>query len=175
MNHPKKFIIYQERQMKLQFKALSVILGLVALLGTCTSVKSGTTDLAGSENSVEISPDGTELEASEDMETESLEASEDMETEGLEASEDMETEGLEASEDMETEGLEASEEVEDAELEASEEIEDAENAEVETPELEAAEESESLDQSSSIDSVEGTADGEVEALDENVEDTNSQF
>ena len=52
--------------MKLQFKALSVTLGLVALLGASTSVRSNTAKISQAENSVEISPDGIELQDVED-------------------------------------------------------------------------------------------------------------
>ena len=169
--------------MKLQFKALSVTLGLVALLGACTSVKSGTPDITDAENSVEIVPDDVELSGVEEVETEAgleasdefgtdeLEASEEMETEELEASDDFGTDELEASEEMETEEFGASEEIEDAELEASEEIEDAESAEIETPELEAVEDAESIDESSSID---GTVNDGVE-MEEGADDADSQF
>ncbi|MBE9043806.1 hypothetical protein IQ255_05200 [Pleurocapsales cyanobacterium LEGE 10410] len=155
--------------MKLQFKALSLTLGLVALLGACTSVKSGTPDITGADESVEILPNESELGASEEMETEGLEATDGMDTEGLEATDGMDTEGLEATDGMDTESLEAAEEIEEAELEAAEEIEDAENAEIETPELEAVEETE-LDQSS----IEGTMDNGMETT-EDSENVDSQI
>ena len=171
--------------MKLQFKALSVTLGLVALLGACTSVKSGTPDITDAENSVELPANDAELGGVEEMETEDagleasdefgtdeLEASEEMDTEELEASDEFGTDELEASEEMETEELGADEEIEDAELEASEEIEDAESAEIETPELEAVEDAESIDESSSID---GTVNDGVETVEEDTDDVNSQF
>ena len=85
--------------MKLQFKALSLTLGLVALLGVGTSVKSGTPDISGTENSVEVAPDGIELEASEDIEDAELEASEEIED--AETAE-IETPELEAAEDAES-------------------------------------------------------------------------
>ena len=149
--------------MKLQFKALSVTLGLVALLGACTSVKSGTPDITDAENSVELPANDAELGGVEEMETEDA---------GLEASDEFGTDELEASEEMETEELGADEEIEDAELEASEEIEDAESAEIETPELEAVEDAESIDESSSID---GTVNDGVETVEEDTDDVNSQF
>ncbi|MEL6438568.1 MAG: hypothetical protein AAFQ80_04850, partial [Cyanobacteria bacterium J06621_8] len=87
--------------MKLQFKALSLTLGLVALLGACTSVKSGTPDVS--------SPESVELEANEDFEDTEIEATEGFETEELEATEGFEVEELEAAEDIEDAELEATE------------------------------------------------------------------
>ncbi|MEL6928792.1 MAG: hypothetical protein AAFO95_09165, partial [Cyanobacteria bacterium J06600_6] len=87
--------------MKLQLKALSLTLGLVALLGACTSVKSGTPDISGAENSVEISPDGIELGDVEEFGSEELEVVDEMDGEELEASEEFETEELEASDEIE--------------------------------------------------------------------------
>ncbi|MGD1918013.1 MAG: hypothetical protein ACFCAD_03490 [Pleurocapsa sp.] len=136
--------------MKLQFKALSVTLGLVALLGVSTSVKSSTTKVSQAENSVEISPDEIELQDAEES--------------------DYNT-GLEASEEIEDAELEASEEIEDAELEASEEIEDGETAEIETPELEASDDVEADNQSS----IGGTIDDAVESAEDAVNDVESQF
>ena len=148
--------------MKLQFKALSITLGLVALLGAFTSVNSSTPETSDADHSVEISSEETpvtEMEASEETDYDSQ----------LEASEEMEGTEIEAFEETEDAELEASEEIENPELEASEEIEDAENAEIETPELEATEDSETIDQSSiegntdaveteekAVDSVDGT-------------------
>ena len=133
--------------MKLQFKALSVSLGLVALLGVCSTANSSTPEVP-TDTSVEISPDGVELQDTENSE-------------------------LEASEEVEDTELEASEEVEDTELEASEEIEDAENAEIETPELEAAEDTEANDQSS----IEGTTEDAINSAEDaiNNNDVESQF
>ena len=134
--------------MKLQFKALSVTLGLVAFLGVSTSVKSETTNLSGTDSSVELSSD--------EMDTSNVEE--------LEATDEYQTEELEATDEYQTEDLEATEEIEDTQLEATEEIEDAENAEIETPELEAIEEADSIDESSNIEGTEDT-----------VNDVDSQF
>jgi hypothetical protein len=128
--------------MKLQFKALSLTLGLVALLGACTSVKSGTPDVSDTDSSVEMPADGIEANSLEE----------------LEATEDIENTELEATEDIENTELEATEDIEDAQLEAAEEIEDAENAEIETPELEATEEADSIKESSSVEGTEDTVD-----------------
>ena len=48
--------------MKLQFKALSVTLGLVTLLGVGTSVRSNTTEISQADNFTEIFPDSIELQ-----------------------------------------------------------------------------------------------------------------
>ena len=124
--------------MKLQFKALSLTLGIVTLLGICSSVKGGTPEITDAENNVEMTP---------------------IDEMGAESSEEIGSDEPEASEEMETE-FSASEEIEEAELEASKEIEDAENSEIESPELEATEEAESIDESSSI---EGTTDETMES------------
>jgi hypothetical protein len=135
--------------MKLQFKALSIILGLAAFLGTCASAQSGTPDISGVdsnvENSAEVVPQ--EIKLGDTQETQEVQDAE-----------------VEVSEDKKNAG--------DAELEAAQEIQDAETAEIETPELEAVEESESVEESSS---TEETLDNRVETVKNDVEDGKSQF
>jgi hypothetical protein len=67
--------------MKLQFKALSIILGLAAFLGTCASAQSGTPDISGVdsnvENSAEVVPQ--EIKLGDTQETQEVQ---DAEAEG---------------------------------------------------------------------------------------------
>ncbi len=87
--------------MKLQLKALSVTLGLVALLGVGTSVRSNTTEISQAEDSTEVSPDGIELQDLEESDYNTgLEASEEMDETEMEASEEMDETEMEASEEM---------------------------------------------------------------------------
>ncbi|MCC0179303.1 hypothetical protein I4641_20275, partial [Waterburya agarophytonicola K14] len=74
--------------MKLQLKALSVTLGLVALLGVGTSVKSSTIEVSQLDTSAEISPDGIELQDLKEIDDTELEASEEIDDTELEASEE---------------------------------------------------------------------------------------
>jgi hypothetical protein len=120
--------------MKLQFKAISLTLGLVALLGTANAVKSGTpsTELPNPTNSIEL-PDSSDVINSDSikLETPETEATEEPTTDSAE----VETPELEATEEPTTDSAE----VETPELEATEEP-TTDSAEVETPELEATEE-----------------------------------
>ncbi|MBW4533724.1 MAG: hypothetical protein KME09_07270 [Pleurocapsa minor HA4230-MV1] len=161
--------------MKLQFKALSIILGLAAFLGTCASAQSGTPDINSAdsnvENSAEVVPqeiklgDPQETQEVQDAEAEVSEDHQNTEdTTQLEAVEEVQGAEVEVSEDNNNAG--------DAELEAAKEIQDAETAEIETPELEAVEESESVEESSS---TEETLDNRVETVKKGVEDGKSQF
>ena len=141
--------------MKLQFKALTITLGLVALLGACTSVNSSTPSVGtpSVESSVELTPDGAEVKAPElgsetgDMETPDLEAEASdelgsetagIDTPGLSSETDnMETPGLEAEAADELDSETA--EIEAPGLEASEEVAEPDTAEIGTPEVEATE------------------------------------
>jgi hypothetical protein len=159
--------------MKLQFKALSIILGLAAFLGTCASAKSGTPDISGVnsnvKNSAEVVPqeiklgDTQETQEVQDAEAEVSEDHQDTEDAQLEAAEEVQGAEVE-SEDNKNAG--------DAELEAAKEIQAAETAEIETPELETVEESELVEESSS---TEETLDNRVETVKNGVEDGKSQF
>jgi hypothetical protein len=165
--------------MKLQFKALSITLGLVALLGTCTSAKSGTPDISDVDSNVEKSAEVVpqEIKLGDTQETEEikdaeLEVSEDNQDAG-----DAEVEATKEIQDAETAEVGVSEDNQDAgdaELEAAKEIQDAETAEIEAPELEAVQESEPVEESSS---TEGTLDNRVETktVKDGVEDVKSQF
>lgn len=112
--------------MKLQFKALSITLGLAAFLGTCASAQSGTPDISGVdsnvENSAEVVPQ--EIKLGDTQETQEIQ-------------------------DAEAEVSEDHQDTEDAQLEAAKEIQAAETAEIQTPELETVEESELVEESSS--------------------------
>ena len=99
--------------MKLQFKALSVTLGLVALLGAGTSVRSSIAEISQADNVDTINLQDAEENYS-DYNSE------------LEVSEEIEDAELEATETIEKIEMEASEEVEDIEIEAFEEVEGAE-------------------------------------------------
>jgi hypothetical protein len=113
--------------MKLQFKAISLTLGLVALLGTANAVKSGTpsTELPNPTNSIEL-PDSSDVINSDSikLETPETEATEEPTTDSAE----VETPELEATEEPTTDSAE----VETPELEATEEpTTDSENAGIE--------------------------------------------
>lgn len=160
--------------MKLQFKALSIILGLATFLGTCASAKSGTPDISGVdsnvENSAEVVPqeiklkDTQETQEVQDAEAEVSEDHQDTEDAQLEATEEVQGAEVEVSKDNQNAG--------DAELEAAKEIQDAETSEIQTPELETVEESELVEESSS---TEKTLDNRVETVKNGVEDGKSQF
>jgi hypothetical protein len=146
--------------MKLQFKALSIILGLAAFLGTCASAQSGTPDISGVdsnvENSAEVVPQ--EIKLGDTQETQEVQDAQ------LEAAEEVQGAEVEVSKDNQNAG--------DAELEAAKEIQAAETAEIQTPELETVEESELVEESSS---TEETVDNRVETVKNGVEDGKSQF
>jgi hypothetical protein len=154
--------------MKLQFKALSIILGLAAFLGTCASAQSGTPDISGVdsnvENSAEVVPQEIKLgdtQETQEVQDAEAEVSEDAQ---LEAAEEVQGAEVEVSKDNQNAG--------DAELEAAKEIQAAETAEIQTPELETVEESELVEESSS---TEETVDNRVETVKNGVEDGKSQF
>jgi hypothetical protein len=163
--------------MKLQFQALSITLGLVALLGTCMSAKSGTPDVnsvdSHVENSAEVVPNEIQLGDAEDAK---VQAAEEIQDAKVEVSEDTEVQANEEMPDSEDTEVQATEEMPDAEAQATEEIKDAEAAEIQTPELETVQESESVEESGS---TEETVENRVETVKkdgaEAVEDVKSKF
>ncbi len=129
--------------MKLQFKALTITLGLAALLGACTSVDSSTpsTEAPSVDSSIELTPDGAEVQNSE-LETETFG---EMGT-GVSDELDSETAEVETFDEM---GAEVSDEL------------DSETAEVETfDEMGATGTEESYDLESNTTSLEDTIEGE---------------
>jgi hypothetical protein len=148
--------------MKLQFQALSITLGLVALLGTCMSAKSGTPDVnsvdSNVENSAEVVPNEIQLGDAEDAK--------------VQAAEEIQDAKVKVPEDTEAQ---ATEEMPDAEAQATEEIQNAEAAEIKTPELETVEESESVEESRGTEETLDN-DNRVETVKKDgVEDVKSKF
>ncbi|MGF1542561.1 MAG: hypothetical protein ACFCU5_19305 [Pleurocapsa sp.] len=141
--------------MKLQFKALTITLGLAALLGACTSVDSSTpsTEAPSVDSSIELTPDGAEVQNSE-LETETfgemgtgVSDELDSETAEVETFDEMGATGTEESYDLESNTTSLEDTIEGEEIivpdtvgsEIDETSESAENLEIETaPELEPA-------------------------------------
>ena len=139
--------------MKIPFKALTITLGLAALLGACTSVDSSTpsTETPSVDSSVELTPDGAEVPNPE-LETETSEIETPDAMGAIEEVADPETAEIEATETEESSDLESNATPLEGTIEGEEIIvpdtvgseidetsESAENLETETaPELEPA-------------------------------------